>query len=94
MRVGSIDRTEVGECVADDDDAGAVRKRVDPFGQQLLPRLGRGGGSARLEAVVDEHVRHNVAGEGIIRAVERPLDLLSELFEVAGVGGEPHPVGS
>ena len=94
MRVGLIDRGVVGERVADDDDAGAVRKGVDPFGQQFLAGLGRSGGFARLEPVIDEHVRHDVAGEGIIGAVERALDLPFELFEVAGVGGEPHPVGS
>ena len=31
MRVGHIDRGVVGERVADDDDAGAVRKGVHPF---------------------------------------------------------------
>ena len=75
MRVGLIDRGVVGERVADDDDAGAVRKGVDPFGQQFLARLGRSGGFARLEPVIDEHVRRDVAGEGIIGAVERALDL-------------------
>ena len=94
MRVGLIDRGVVGERVANDDDAGAVREGVDPFGQQFLARLGRSGGFARLEPIVDEHVRHDVAGEGIVGAVERALDLALELFEVAGVGGEPHPVGS
>ena len=70
MRVGLIDRGMVGERVADDDDAGAVGERVDPFRQQFLARLGRSGGLARLEAIVDEHVRRDVAGEGIVGAVE------------------------
>ena len=69
-------------------------KRLDPFRHQFLARLGRSGGAARLEAVVDEHVRDDVAGEGIVGAVERALDLRLERVEVAGVCRQPHPVGS
>jgi hypothetical protein len=94
VRVGLIDSGELGERAANDDDAGPVGQRLHPFRHQFLAKLGRGGGFARLEPIVDEHIRRDVAGERIIGAVEGALDLPFERFEVTGVGREPHPVGS
>ena len=45
MRVGLVDRGKVGERAADDDDAGPVGQRLDPFGHQFLARFGRSGGA-------------------------------------------------
>ncbi len=39
MRIGLVDRGMVGERVADDDDAGAVGQRLDPFRHQFLAGL-------------------------------------------------------
>ena len=94
MIIGLVDRFMVSEGVANGDDAGAVGQRLDPFRHQFLARFGRGGGAARLQAIVDKHVGHDVVGERIVGAVDRALDDAPELVEVAGVGGEPNPVGS
>ena len=93
MRIGLVDRREVGERAADDDDARSVGQRLDPFRHQFLARFGRSRGAARLEAVVDGHVRRDVAGEGIVSAIGGPLHELLERIEVARVRREPHSVG-
>ena len=71
MSIGLVDRTVFGKRVANDDDAGSVGQRINPFRHQFLARFGRGGGAARLEAIVDEHIGHDFVGEGIVGAVDR-----------------------
>jgi hypothetical protein len=83
MSIGLIDRNEVGERAANDNDAGSVGQRLDPFRHQFLARFRRSRGGARLEAVIDEHVRYDVAGERIIGAVDGALDDWPERVEVA-----------
>ncbi len=56
MIVCGVDCSCIGERAANGDDARSVGQRLDPFGHQFLAGLGRSGGAARLEAVVDKHV--------------------------------------
>ena len=94
MIVRPVDRGRVGERAANGDDARSVGQRLDPFGHELLAGFGRGGGAPRFKAVVDEHVRRDVAGERIVGSAGRPFDDRPEGVEIAGVLGQPDPVGS
>ena len=73
---------------------GPVGQRLDPFRHDVLAALGRCGGAARLKAVVDEHVRYDVAGERIVGAVDRPFDDRPERVEIAGRLAQPDAIGS
>ena len=83
VRVGLVDRDEVSEGAANGDDAGTVGKRLDPFRHQFLSGFGGGCSAARLDAVIDGHVRHDIAGERIVGAVDGTLDQPFELVEPA-----------
>ena len=94
VRVGLVDRGQVGEGAANGDDAGTVGERLDPFRHPFLSGLGGGCSAARLEAVIDGHVRHDIAGERIVGAVGGTLDQPFELVEVARVRAEPNAVAA
>ena len=93
-RVRCLDRRKIGESAADHDDAGPIAHRLDPFGHHLLAGLCRGSGSPHRLAVVDQDVRDDIAGEGIVRKGDRSLDERPEGVEVAAVLGQEDAVGS
>ena len=50
--------------------------------------------AAHLEAVINEHVRYDVAGERIVGAVHGALDDPPERVEIAGRLAQPEAIGS
>jgi hypothetical protein len=83
MIIGLVDCRLVGERAANDDDARSVGQRLDPFRHQFLAGFGRRGGAARLKAVVNRHVRCELAGERMIGGIDGALDEPFERLEVA-----------
>ena len=87
MRVRRLDRFEICEGPAKGDDAGALGHRFHPLRHHLLAAFGRSRGAADGVAVVDQHVRDDVARERIVRRIDRALDQRPEGLEIAAVLG-------
>ena len=93
MRVRRLDRFQLGEGSAKGDNAGPIGHRLHPFRHDLPAAFGRGGGAANRVAFIDEHVRDDLAGKGIVSGIQRALDQRPERLEIAAILGQPDAVG-
>ncbi len=89
-----VDRRHIGEGAAQHDDAGTGHHRLSPFGEEGAAGFGHGRRRSHSVAIVDENLRGDLGGEGIILRPRFVRQKGCEVIEPGAVLGEEDAISA